>query len=46
MRLRTGRSTESDYTVLDTTISFADGEATKNVNVILKDDNAVDGSNS
>ena len=35
-------STESDYTVLDTTISFADGEATKNVNVILKDDNAAE----
>ena len=35
-------STESDYTALDTTISFADGEATKNVTVILKDDNVAE----
>ena len=32
-------SIESDYAALDTTVSFADGEATKNVNVILKNDN-------
>ena len=35
-------SIETDYTALDTTVSFADGEATKNVNVVLKNDNVAE----
>ena len=32
-------SNKDDYTDLDTIVSFADGESTKNVNVVLKNDN-------
>ena len=35
-------STTADYTVVDTTVSFADGEVAKNVNVVLKNDNVAE----